>query len=477
MDWKFLAELAVVLGVIALGARKGGISLGLWGGVGLLVLTVLFREQPAAPPIDVMLIILAVISAAAAMEAAGGIDWLVGVAERMIRRWPQHITIVAPMVAYLFTFGAGTGHIFYPLLPVIHDVAHDNGIRPERPIAVATIASQQAITASPVSAAMAAIIVILEPEGMTLIKIMAIAVPATLVGVLLSALWSYRRGVELADDPVFQQRVRDNLVAAIPQRSARGTSIATGASGRTGAGPGASLPATATKVEEKTETAPADVRAGAGRLSAAIFLTGVASIIVLGAFDELRPAFTDDEGVVAPLSMALTIQITMLSIAAIIVLVCRVNVEDVPRSAVARSGLVALVGIFGLAWLGQTLIDANTETVVGGLSDMVTAAPWTFAIGLFLASVLLFSQAATTTAILPLGLTLGLSGPALAAMWPAVNGYFFLPTYGTIIAAVSFDRSGTTRIGRFVLNHSFMIPGLVATFVAVGFGLLVAQLF
>ncbi|MGZ5404783.1 MAG: anaerobic C4-dicarboxylate transporter family protein, partial [Nocardioides sp.] len=415
-----------------------------------------------------------VISAAAAMEAAGGIDWLVGVAERMIRRWPQHITIVAPLVAYLFTFGAGTGHIFYPLLPVIHDVAHDNGIRPERPIAVATIASQQAITASPVSAAMAAIIVILEPEGMTLIKIMAIAVPATIVGVLLAALWSYRRGVELADDPVFQQRVRDELVADIPQRSARGTDTATGAEGRTGAGPGRP---SGVQVEEDTETAPGGVRAGAGRISAAIFLAGVASIIVLGAFDELRPAFTDEEGVVAPLSMALTIQITMLSIAAIIVLVCRVNVEAVPRSAVARSGLVALVGIFGLAWLGQTLIDANIETVVGGLSDMVTAAPWTFAIGLFLASVLLFSQAATTTAILPLGLTLGLSGPALAAMWPAVNGYFFLPTYGTIIAAVSFDRSGTTRIGRFVLNHSFMIPGLVATFVAVGFGLVIAQLF
>jgi anaerobic C4-dicarboxylate transporter len=474
MDWKFVVELGVVLGVIALGARKGGISLGLWGGVGLLILTVVFREQPAAPPIDVMLIILAVISAAAAMEAAGGIDWLVGVAERMIRRWPQHITIVAPLVAYVFTFGAGTGHIFYPLLPVIHDVAHDNGIRPERPIAVATIASQQAITASPVSAAMAAIIVILEPEGMTLITIMAIAVPATIAGVLLAAVLSYRRGAELADDPIFQQRVRDRLVDAIPQRTGRRPAASGGGSGRTPSDHGRAV---GVQVVPETEIAPPGVRAGAGRISAAIFLTGVASIIVLGAFDELRPEFTDDAGVVAPLSMALTIQITMLAIAAIIVLVCRVNVEAVPRAATARSGFVALVGIFGLAWLGQTLIDANIETVVGGLSDMVTAAPWTFAIGLFLASVLLFSQAATTTAILPVGLALGLGGPALAAMWPAVNGYFFLPTYGTIIAAVSFDRSGTTRIGRFVLNHSFMIPGLVATFAAVGVGLVIAQLF
>jgi anaerobic C4-dicarboxylate transporter DcuA len=475
MDWKFLIELVVVLGVIALGARKGGIALGLWGGVGLLILTVIFREQPSAPPIDVMLIILAVISAAAAMEAAGGIDWLVSVAERIIRRFPQHITIVAPLVAYLFTFGAGTGHIFYPLLPVIHEVAHDNGIRPERPIAVSTIASQQAVTASPVSAAMAALIVILEPKGMTLPKIMAIAVPATLAGVLIAALLSYRRGAELADDPIFQQRVRDGLVDPIPQRSG-GPSPAT-QGGTTAATAAEDHGGSRVQVAELTDKAPSGARPWAGRVSAIIFLLAVLSIIVLGAFDSLRPKFADAKGVATPLSMPLTIQITMLAVAAVIVLVCRVDVEAIPRAGTARSGFVALVGIFGLAWLGQTLIDANTKTVVGGLSDMVKAAPWTFAVGLFLASVLLFSQAATTKALMPLGLALGIGGPQLAAMWPAVNGYFFLPTYGTIIAAVSFDRSGTTRIGRFVVNHSFMIPGLVATFGAVAIGMLIAQVF
>jgi anaerobic C4-dicarboxylate transporter len=476
MDWTFLLELVVVLGVIALGARKGGIGLGLWGGVGVLILTVVFREQPAEPPIDVMLIILAVISAAAAMEAAGGIDWLVGVAERVIRRFPQHITIVAPLVAYLFTFGAGTGHIFYPLLPVIHDVAHDNGIRPERPIAVATIASQQAITASPVSAATAAIIVILEPEGMTLLTIMAIAVPATLVGVIIAALLSYRRGTNLADDAVFQQRVRDGLVDPIPVDHAAAspqarevvihsvaadrlvTSGTTARAAATGAFTGstavlAAPPAAATTA---TPTAPAngdgaDATAGnrpwSGRVSACIFLLGVGSIVVLGAFDGLRPMFADDDGVDAPLTMALTIQITMLAVAAIIMLVCRVNVEAVPKAATARSGFVALVGIFGLAWLGQTLIDANEATLVGGLTSMVTAAPWTFAIGLFLASVLLFSQAATTRALLPLGLALGIGGPQLVGMWPAVNGYFFLPTYGTLIAAISFDRAARHASG------------------------------
>ncbi|MEO5745669.1 MAG: anaerobic C4-dicarboxylate transporter family protein, partial [Terracoccus sp.] len=353
MDWKFTIELIVVLGVIALGARKGGIALGLWGGVGVLILTVVFREKPSAPPIDVMLIILAVISAAAAMEAAGGIAWLVSVAERVIRRFPQHITIVAPLVAYLFTFGAGTGHIFYPLLPVIHDVAHDNGIRPERPIAVATIASQQAITASPVSAAMAAIIVILEPEGMTLLKIMAIAVPATLAGVVIAALLSYRRGAELADDPVFQQRVREGLVPPIPVRgaaeieragdvgaigadavevsagSASTTVMRTGSAAPTDSASGAAAPAasTATALMPARDAADApptkNERPGAGRLSALIFLVGVGSIVVLGAFEGLRPAFPNDDGVATPLSMALTIQITMLAIAAIIMLTCR----------------------------------------------------------------------------------------------------------------------------------------------------------
>lgn len=458
MDWKFLVELVVVLGVIALGARKGGIALGLWGGVGVLILTVVFREEPATPPIDVMLIILAVISAAAAMEAAGGIDWLVSVAEKIIRRYPQHITLVAPLVAYAFTFGAGTGHVFYPLLPVIHEVAHDNGIRPERPIAVATIASQQAITASPVSAAMAALIVILGPAGMSLITIMAIAVPATLVGVTVAALVSYRRGRELAEDPVFAQRVAEGLVEPIPDdpEAAR---------------------AAATVSRQQPLGGDTGLRPGSGRISALIFLVGVASIIVLGAFPGLRPTCFDEAGTRYTLDMSLTIQITMLAVAAIIATVTRVSVEAIPRTPTARAGFVALVGIFGLAWLGQTLIEANSETVVGGLTGMVTAAPWTFAIGLFLASVLLFSQAATTRALMPLGLALGIGAPQLAAMWPAVNGYFFLPTYGTLIAAINFDRSGTTKIGRFVLNHSFMLPGLVATAVAIAVGLAISQLF
>lgn len=459
MDWQFLAQLVAVLFVIAMGARKGGISLGLWGGVGVFILVVLFGETPSAPPIDVMLIILAVISAAAVMEAAGGIAFLVGVAEKIIRRFPQQVTFVAPVVAYLFTFGAGTGHVFYPLLPVIHDVAHSNGIRPERPIAVSTIASQQAITASPVSAAMAALIVVLEANDFSMAKIMAIAIPATLGGVLIAATLSFKWGKELADDPEFQRRVREGLVEPIPERLAKA---------------GVDTTKTAVADAEKANEA----RPGSGKISALLFLVAVASIIVLGAFENLRPTIPGEDGAdPAPLSMALTIEITMLAVSAIMLLITQVKVDSVPRTDTAHSGFVALVGIFGLAWLGQTLIDANEETVIGALSDMATAAPWTFAIGLFFASVLLFSQAATTKALMPLGLSLGIGAPQLAAMWPAVNGYFFLPTYGTIIAAINFDRSGTTKIGKFVLNHSFMIPGLVATISSVAIGLGIAAFF
>lgn len=446
MNIVFLLELAVVLVAIALGARAGGTALGLWGGVGVLVLATVFREQPTAPPVDVMLIILAVIAAAAAMEVAGGIDFLVHLAARIIRRYPQHVTIVAPVVSYAFTFGAGTGHVFYPLIPVIHDVALLNRIRPERPIAVSAIASQQAITASPVSAAMAALIVILEPQKFGMLQIMSIAVPATLAGVIIAALLSYKRGKELADDPEFQRRVAEGLIELPGEPAAAGPAAS-------GSAPDHPLPPT-------------------GKRSALIFLAGVVSIVIAGAVPDWRPHFEGE-----PLGMALVIEMTMLAVGALIVLLNKVPVDRIPRAPTARAGFVALVGIFGLAWLGDMFIAANKSTVIGGLSDLATNYPWTFAIGLFFASVLLFSQAATTRALMPLGLSLGIGAPALAAMWPAVNGYFFLPTYGTVIASVNMDRSGTTRIGRFVLNHSFMMPGLVATVSAVTVGLAIAALF
>ena len=440
---KLILEFVVVLGAIFLGSRSGGVGLGLWGGAGVLVLSYGFGLPPTTPPIDVMLIILAVIMAAAVMEAAGGIDYLVGLAERIIRRNPRQITIVAPLVCYLFPFGAGTGHVFYPLLPIIYQVAYENGIRPERPMAVATIASQQAITASPVSAAMAAMIALYEPLGIGLPQIMLICVPATILGVIAAALVQTRVGRELKDDPEYQRRLSAGEIQP----------------------PGGS--------DAKSERK--DLPKGA-RLSAVLFLAGVGLVVLAGLFPGLRPLVPKGDAT-APLGMADTIQIVMLSLAALMLPTTRTAAGKIPKTEVAQAGLTAVIGIFGLAWLGDTFIKGNEKVIIGAIGDVTSAYPITFALGLFFASVLLFSQAATTRALMPLGISLGIAPPHLVAMWPAVNGYFFLPTYGSLIAAINFDRTGTTRIGRYVLNHSFMLPGLVATAVAIMAGLVISGIF
>ena len=438
MTFAIVLQFLVVLAAIWMGARSSGIGLGLWGAVGLLVLVMAFGINPTSPPVDVMLIILAVIMAASVMDAAGGIDFLVRIAERIIRANPKYVTIVAPLTTWTFTFLAGTGHIVYPLLPVIYETAHQNGIRPERPMAVATIASQQAITASPVAAATAAMIGLFASKGMTewgLAQILMICVPSTLVGVLAAAFVSMFIGKDLKDDKVYQQRLAAGL---IPK------------------------PLSA---ESRPPLKPAAKR------SALIFLCGVALVVLLGFVPSLRTL----PGSKTVLSMPIIIEIVMMSVAALMLLVTKVAVDDVPKTATLRAGVVAVIGIFGLAWLGDSFIAANKDVIVPAIGEWAKVAPWTFAFGLFFASVLLYSQAATTRALMPLGMALGIPPQFLIAMFPSVNGYFFIPTYGSLIAAINFDLSGTTKIGKYVLNHSFMIPGIVATSVAVATGLALSK--
>jgi anaerobic C4-dicarboxylate transporter DcuA len=474
MTATLVIQLIVLLAAIAIGARAGGVGMGLWGGLGLAVLVFAFRAAPGAIPGEVLLIILTVIMAASAMEAAGGIDYLVTIAARIIRKSPKHVTIIAPVVAYVFTFLAGTGHVFYPLLPVIYEVAMKGRVRPERPIAVATIASQQAITASPVSAATAAMIAVLSAKGIGLVQILAICVPSTLIGVIVAALVQNHVGVELDKDPEYQRRLASGQLKEDEAKP----------------------------VDDAAADAALAKKYPRARLSAGMFLAGVAIVVLCGLFPVIRTvpgesiakaptattqpttqaaANATDFEVDLPkpiiVSMPMTIAIVMLALAALMLIFTRAPVGEILKTKTAQAGLTAVIGILGLAWLGDTFIADNKDVIIGGLSNMAKAYPATFSIGLFVTSMLLFSQAATARTLMPLGLSLGIAPAALAGMFPAVNGYFFIPTYGTIIAAVNFDRSGTTRIGKYVLNHSFMLPGLISTIVAVGTGLLIGKMF
>lgn len=428
-------QLLFVLLAIIVGARVGGIGLGVFGGLGLAVLTFIFGLEPTTPPIDVMLMIVAVIAAAGCMQAAGGLDLMVKWAEKILRRHPQRITLLSPLVTYLFTFFAGTGHVAYSVLPVIAEVARETGIRPERPMGIAVIASQQAITASPISAATVALLSMLAGYDITLFDILKISIPCTLVGVLVGALYSMRVGKELKDDPVYQARLKSGELSGANYCTAEV------------ANPGKAL------------------------TSVLLFLGATVGIVLFGSIDSLRPSFQTSEGVVV-MQMAHIIEVLMLSVAALILLLTGTSGMKAAKSSVFNAGMQAVVAIFGIAWMGDTFISGNIAVIKENIFGLVTDMPWLFGIALFVMSILLFCQAATIRALLPLGMALGISPYMLIALFPAVNGYFFIPNYPTVVAAINFDTTGTTRIGKYVLNHSFMMPGLISTIVAVGLGIL-----
>ena len=428
-------QLLFVLLAIIVGARVGGIGLGVFGGLGLAVLTFIFGLEPTTPPIDVMLMIVAVIAAAGCMQAAGGLDLMVKWAEKILRRHPQRITLLSPLVTYLFTFFAGTGHVAYSVLPVIAEVARETGIRPERPMGIAVIASQQAITASPISAATVALLSMLAGYDITLFDILKISIPCTLVGVLVGALYSMRVGKELKDDPVYQARLKSGELSGANYCTA--------------------------------EVA----NSGKALTSVLLFLGATVGIVLFGSIDSLRPSFQTSEGVVV-MQMAHIIEVLMLSVAALILLLTGTSGMKAAKSSVFNAGMQAVVAIFGIAWMGDTFISGNIAVIKENIFGLVTDMPWLFGIALFVMSILLFSQAATIRALLPLGMALGISPYMLIALFPAVNGYFFIPNYLTVVAAINFDTTGTTRIGKYVLNHSFMMPGLISTIVAVGLGIL-----
>lgn len=439
-----LLQFAIVLVLIFKGARVGGIGLGIYGMVGVFILVFVFGMKPGNLPIDVMLIIVSVITAAAALQAAGGLDYLVGLAAKFLRKHPTHITYFGPLTTWLFCLVAGTAHTCYSLLPIISEIATNSKIRPERPLSVATIAASLGITGSPVSAATAAIIStdLLGGAGVELKDVMIICIPASLIAILVAAFVQNRIGKELVDDEVYKERVAKGIID--PEHDSK-------------------------LIDEMIKNP--NPRA---KYAVVAFLLGVLMVVVFGSVPSLRPSFMVD-GVMHRVTMPETIEIVMMSVAALILVVGKANVHDAVKGNVFGAGMNAMVAIFGIAWMGDTFFNGNLAFFKEHIANVVTQYPFLFAIALFFMSIMLFSQAATVRTLYPLGIGLGIAPLALVAMFPAVNGYFFLPNYPTTVAAINFDRTGSTRIGRFVVNHSFQLAGFITTFVSIGVGYLIIQ--
>jgi anaerobic C4-dicarboxylate transporter-like protein len=435
-------ELIILLACIVIGARLGGIALGTVAGIGLAVFVFFFALPPGGPPQGVLGMIIAVITALATMQAAGGLDYLILLAERIMRRHPQYITFIAPVVTYVLVFASGTVHVIYALLPVIAEVSRKGNVRPERPLSISVIAGFQGNIASPISAATVAMLGLFAAKGLSLPKLLAITIPSTFVAVLIGALSVAWRGKTLEDDAEYQQRLAQGVV----------------------------VPAAA----EPLKTA--SMRNARG--SMLLFLSGIVVVVMLGIFPALRPFYeTGSDGLVDTdqVSMAKAIMIVMLAVSALTMLLFKASPEATLKGTIMRSGITAIISILGVSWLGSSFFEGNRNYIVGEVSGLIQLYPIAFAIGMFLLSTLLFSQAATVSLLMPVGIALGLPVHSLIGFYPAANGLFFLPTYGTVLAAVSFDQTGTTRIGKYLLNHSFMRPGLVTLLSALVIALLLSN--
>lgn len=425
----FTLQIILILACLFYGARKGGLALGLLGGIGIVVLTFAFQLPPGKPPVDVILTIVAVVAASATLQASGGLNVLLQGAERVLRRNPRYVSILAPFTTCILTMLCGTGHVVYTMLPIIYDVAIKNGIRPERPMAASSIASQMGIIASPVSVAVVSLVAFLAkaPAGAPIIDFMtllSITIPSTLVGVLMVGIFSWFRGKDLDQDPAFQQLIAD------PE-------------GR--------------KAVYGDTTTLLDQQLTRQQWTAMwIFIAAIGVVALLGAVQALRPLVGGK-----PLSMVLTIQMFMLMAGALIIVLTRTNPAAIGKTEVFRAGMIAVVAVYGVAWMADTVFEANLPVIKASLSEVVMTYPWTFALALFIVSKLVNSQAAAISAMVPLGLSIGVSPGYVVAFAAACYGYYILPTYPSDLATIQFDRSGTTRIGKYVVNHSFILPGLI----------------
>lgn len=419
----FWGELSIVLGCIFLGARLGGVGIGLAGELGIVILVFFFGLQPTSAPVDVILIIVAIITLVSTLHAAGGLDFLVTLAERILRRHPSRITLIAPVVTYLFSVFCGTAYVSYALYPVIVEVAYGAKVRPERPLSIATVAASQAITASPLSAAMAVLVSLVSPHGISIGQIVLVCIPAGLIGVLMGALVVYRRGVELEDDPEYKRRLAAGEIH----------------------------PPKIVQLKEVTRSA---------KWSVLFFALAVASMITLGSSPTLMPSWTVD-GKLTKLPIPQALEMIMLCAAAICVVLLRIQPSKIIHSSIFTSGMMAVVSILGIAWMVDTFFHANQVLITTAIGDFVRHYPQFFAVALLATAALMTSQGAAIRAIGPLGMALGVSAGHMVAFFHAASAVTVIPATGSVIGATALDRTGTTKIGKFVFNHSFLLPGIV----------------
>ena len=459
-----IIQLLIVLGALWVGSRYGSLALGAISGIGLALLVFGFGLKPGSPPTDVIYIIIAAVTCAGIMQASGGMDWLIQIAERMLRKHPDRITFLAPLCTFFLTVLVGTGHVVYTLMPIICDIALKKGIRPERPCGVASIASQVGITCSPIAAAVVAFVTISNANGfdITIPRVLMISIPACICGLMAAAAASYHRGLDLDKDPQFQKKLQDpeqyqyiygsnatTLDKEIPQSAKNAVFIFLGAL--------AIIVLLAAVPELLPSYSTIKAVKGAGDLTLVSGVTITAQELAKAGV--VAEGFTE-KGMV-DLKMNLVIQIVMISAAALMIIFCKAKPKKAVAGPVWQSGMVAVVAIYGIAWLADTYFSNYMSELQVMLEDIVKEYPWSIAIVFFMVSVLINSQGAVVVAMLPLAYKLGIAGPVLLGVLPSVYGYFFIPNYPSDIATVNFDRSGTTVIGKYLLNHSFMMPGLI----------------
>ena len=476
-----IIQLCIVLGALWVGSRYGSLALGAISGIGLAILVFGFGLKPGTPPTDVIYIIIAAVTCAGIMQASGGMDWLIQIAEKMLRKHPDRITFLAPLCTFFLTVLVGTGHVVYTLMPIICDIALKKGIRPERPCGVASIASQVGITCSPIAAAVVAFVTISNANhfDITIPRVLMVSIPACVCGLMAAAATSYRRGLDLDKDPEFQKKIADpaqreyiygsgatTLDKEIPQSAKNAVFIFLGAL------------AVIVMFAAIPELLPSyeTIKAVKGASPIPI-IDGNTTISA----DALAKAGIVAEGItqksMAGLKMNLVIQIVMISAAALMIIFCKAAPKKAVAGPVWQSGMVAVVAIYGIAWLADTYFSNYMSEMQAGLEDIVAQYPWSIALVFFLVSVLINSQGAVVVAMLPLAYKLGIPGPVLLGVLPSVYGYFFIPNYPSDIATVNFDRSGTTVIGKYLLNHSFMMPGLICVFTSTIVAYLITTIF